>query len=197
MPDDVAAASMAAKYLIDRGHKKIGYIPCYKNTRHSSQKDRMKGYVEALLQAGLQPVPLWDKPLEEVHSEDSDYDLRLKIYREEYGCTGIVAYSGSEALRILFACYRTGVKVPHDLAMIGCDFTPTITEAPIAIPTVHLDRLKMGQMAVQMLLERIKQPERDIPTVYFEGTLIEDPRNWYGANGLMTDEKEENGSISS
>ncbi len=192
MPDDVAVANMAVQYLIDRGHRKIGYIPGYKKTKHSSQWDRMKGYVEAILRAGLQPVPLWDKPLEEIHKEDNDYDLRLKLYRQEYGCTGIVAHSGTEALRMLFACYKEGVKVPRDLAMIGCDFTPTITEAPVSIPCIHLDRLKMGQAAVQMLMERIKEPERDIPTVYFGGSLIEDPRNWYGPKGLLVDEAETN-----
>jgi DNA-binding LacI/PurR family transcriptional regulator len=192
IPNDVSVAKMAVQYLIDRGHRKIGYIPCYKETQHSSQPDRMKGYVEAILQAGLQPVPLWDKPLEEIHKEDSDYDLRLKIYRQEYGCTAIVANSGTEALRMLFACYKAGVKVPAEMAMIGCDFTPTMTETPVPIPCIHLDRLKMGQRAVQMLMERIKEPERDIPTVYFEGSLIEDPRNWYGPKGLLTDEAEAN-----
>ena len=91
---------------------------------------------------------------------------------------------------MLFACYRAGVKVPGDLAMIGCDFTPTMTEAPISIPCIHLDRLKMGQTAVRMLMERIEEPQRDIPTVYFEGSLIEDPRNWYGSKGLIEDDTE-------
>jgi hypothetical protein len=47
--------------------------------------------------------------------------------------------------------------------------------------------MKMGQMAVQMVMQRIENPERDIPTVYYSGTLIEDPRDKYGPRGLGLD----------
>ncbi len=189
MPDDVAAAGLAAQYLIDRGHKKIGYIPCFKDTLHSSQKDRMRGYVEAILRAGLQPVPLWDRPIEEMYGEDNDYAKRLKLYREQ-GCTGIVTYTSGEAFRMYLACCHMGLKVPRDMALIGCDFDPSISNIPIPIPTMHLDRLKMGQMAVRMIMERIENPDRDIPTVYYSGTLMEDPRDKYGPRGLGLDVKE-------
>jgi DNA-binding LacI/PurR family transcriptional regulator len=186
MPDDIAAAGQATQYLIDRGHKKIGYIPCYKDTFHSSQKDRMRGYVDTLLRAGLQPAPLWDRPIEEMYGEDNDYGKRLKICRE-HGCTGIVTYTSGEALRMYMACCHMGLKIPQDMALIGCDFDPAISDAPIAVPTFHLDRMKMGQMAVRMLMERIDHPDRDIPTVYYSGTLIEDPRDKYSLRGLGID----------
>jgi DNA-binding LacI/PurR family transcriptional regulator len=188
-PDDGAAASLATQYLIDHGHRRIGYIPCYSNQTHGSQEDRMKGYVDTLLRANLQPIPLWDRPIEKIYVDgDDDYTQRLRIFHDQYGCTGIVNYTSGEALRMLFACYRLGLKVPEDIALIGCDFSPSITDAPVSIPTIHLDRMKMGQMAVDMLLERIRNPNRDIPSVFFKGILVEDPRDWYGARGFRLNE---------
>jgi len=190
MPDDIGAVRMATQYLLDRGHRKIGYIPCCKRTHHSSQGERMKGYAQTLSQAGLAPIPTWDQPMDDIYRPEGGYYQRIKLYRERYGCTAVVTYSSLESVRVLFTCHQLGLKVPDDLAIVGCDFDPMATFAPVPMPTVRLDRIQMGQLAVEMLKKRIEHPEEDQPSVTIKGTMIENPWSWYGPDGLNVGEED-------
>jgi len=173
MPDHVSGARDATQYLIDRGHRKIAYIPSPEQNLHSSQPDRMKGYAEAMIKAGLPPIPLWDVPLMKDDYPVEDYITRVKLFKEKYGCTAMVAYSAIEAPRTLYACYQVGLKVPHDLSIVGCDYDPVMQAIPVAITCFHFDRTAMGKQAVEMLDQRIINPGTDIPSITLHSTLIE------------------------
>jgi len=173
MPDDVAVARQATRYLIDQGHRRIAFLPPPGSTVHSSISDRMKGYAEALLKADLRPVPLWDVPLAKVDNPVADYLARAKAYRQEYGCTAVVTYNAIEAARLMYACYQLGIRVPEDLSLASCDYDPTADLPPRRITCFHFDRIEMGRQAVRMLEERISQPEKDAASITVAGTRIE------------------------
>ncbi len=173
MPDHVSGARDATQYLIDRGHRKIAYIPSPGQNLHCSQPDRMKGYAEAMIKAGLQPIPLWDVPLTAVANPVEDYITRTKLFKEKYGCTAVVAYNAIEAPRVLYACYRLGLQVPQDFSIVACDYDPVMQVLPVEITCYHFDRTAMGKRAVEMLNQRIKNPEMDIPSINLNSTLVE------------------------
>jgi DNA-binding LacI/PurR family transcriptional regulator len=173
MPDDVLVARDATQYLIARGHRKIAYIPGPGTVAHSSQADRMKGYAEGMIKAGLQPVPLWDVPLEKEDYPVEDYLSRVRIFKEKYGCTAIVAYDATEAPRILYAGYKLGLEIPQDFSLVACDYDPVMRVLPVAITCYHFDRTAMGKRAVAMLDQRIKCSGADIPSIRLDSTLIE------------------------
>jgi LacI family transcriptional regulator len=173
MPDHVAGARDAVQYLIDRGHRKIAYLPCVGKNTHCSQQDRMKGYSEAMVKAGLQPIPLWDVPLTSVDYPVEDYVSRAKLYKEKYGCTAVVAYSAIEAPRLLHACYELELKIPRDLSLVACDYDPVMQTIPVEITCFQFDRAAMGRQAVEMLNRRIQNPQEDIPSINLQCNLVE------------------------
>lgn len=173
MPDDVSAARDAVQYLIDRGHRKIAYLPSVGQNPHCSQPDRMRGYSEAMVNAGLQPIPLWNVPLSRGDYPVADYVQRARLYKEEYGCTAVVAYSAIEAPRLLFGCYQLGLKVPEDLSIVACDYDPVLQVIPIEITCFQFDRAAMGRQAVAMLNRRIQSPQEDIPSLNLASELVE------------------------
>ena len=153
----------------------------------------MRGYFQAMVRAGLTPVPLWDKPLEWLYGKADDYLQRVKLFHEEYGVTAMVAHSMIEAVRMLFACYQLGLKSPEDVALIACDLDPSVWLAPVRIPCVHFDRIEMGRLAVEMLLRRMENPGEDVPTHFYRGKLVLEPRDWAGdgkVDGLSPEECE-------
>jgi LacI family transcriptional regulator len=180
-PDDVSVAREATQYLIDRGHRKIAYLPCPGTLRHSSQTDRMKGYADAMLKADLPPIPLWDVPLEKVEYPAEDYLFRTKLFKEKYECTAIVAFNATEAPRLLYAAYELGLRIPRDLSLVACDFDPAIRFLPVPITCFQFDRTQMGRLVVDMLAERINNSGKAIPSILFKGTLVE------GVTGLYHD----------
>jgi LacI family transcriptional regulator len=173
MPDHVSGARDATQYLIDRGHRKIAYLPSPGQNHHCSQPDRMQGYSETMIKAGLPPIPLWDVPLTSVDYPVEDYITRAKLFKEKYECTAIAAYSAIEAPRMLYACYQLGLKVPQDLSIVACDYDPVMQTIPVAITCFQFDRAAMGRQAVEMLNRRIKNPQEDIPSINLQSELIE------------------------
>jgi LacI family transcriptional regulator len=173
IPDDVSVARDATQYLIDRGHRKIAYLPCPGTSTHSSQADRMKGYAEVMIRAGLPPVPLWDVPLEKVDNPVQDYLNRAKYYKEQCGCTAMVAYNSVEAGRVIQACYQQGYKVPREMSVVVCDYDPVMQVLLLDVTCFRFDRTHMGQLAVQMLDQRMKNDGQDIPSMVLKGSLME------------------------
>jgi len=172
MPDDVAAGRAATQYLIDRGHRRIAFMPHGKNLNHSSGTDRMHGYARAMSQAGLPLIPGWDEPIEQVYTPD-DFARRLGMYHREHGCSAVVCYSTSEAMRTYIVAAQMQIRVPDDVALIGCDVSEAADLFPPSMPSVQLDRAEMGRMAVDMLLERIRNPHIDLPTAYHKGKILD------------------------
>lgn len=175
MPDDVDTAQQATDYLIQRGHRRIGYFPSDVTHTHSSQQNRMKGYLQAMIQAGLSPVPMWDVPLVKATErlEPEDYAPRLQQYVTQHGCTAIVTYHALAAACALSACYVLGIQVPTKLSIIACDYDPILDYTPVKLASMHLDRSKMGTLAVEMLLHQIEGHAARVPVALIKGKLRE------------------------
>jgi LacI family transcriptional regulator len=174
VPDDTAISEQTTQYLIERGHRRIAYI-AYPTTPwlpHYSHQDRLKGYTQAMLKAKLQPIAMWENPLPDSKGPTPDYIGRVKFVREQ-NATAIVAYDAMEGVRILFACYQLGLRVPEDISVIACDYDPIALVPPVPITCFNFDRSEMGKLAVQMLDRRIENNGEDIPTMVLKGTLIE------------------------
>ena len=180
IPDDVAVARRATRVLIEHGHRKIAYLPHARLSHivHHSQSDRMRGYIEAMTRAGLPPIPTWDEELKRNGPDDpisNQFDemvQRIRSFKSQ-GCTAMVFYSGFQAATILFACAKAGLKVPEEMSLIACDFDSSIRYLPITVTTMNLDRAEMGKLAVKMLQQRIENENKDLPSEFFQGELME------------------------
>jgi LacI family transcriptional regulator len=172
MPDDTAVARSAAEYLLKHGHRKIGYFPGAAVNKHSSQSLRMNGYSRAIFKAELHPIPMWDVPMASNGYQLPDYIERVRKYRS-LGCTGIVTYNAPTAAYLLRACAHLGISVPGELSIISCDYDPMVPFAIVPITCYRLDRVEMGRMAVEMLLNRIENGTKNVPSVFLAGELKE------------------------
>lgn len=135
----------------------------------------MKGYLQAIVKAGLQPIPMWDVPLVKSSQrlEPEDYIPRLRSYMTDQGCTAVVTYHAFGAASVLSACYTLGIRVPHDLSIIACDYDPILEYLPVKMTSMHLDRIEMGKLAVDMLLQQIDGDAPSVPTILLKGKLQE------------------------
>jgi len=172
MPDDLLVARQATQYLIDRGHRSISYFPCCELQQHSSQPMRMQGYAQAMMAAGLPSGPMWDIPSTSDGCRLEDYIERVNLYRKEK-VTGVVSYNAPTSAYLLRACIRLGVRIPEDLSIISCDYDRILPYAVVPITGYQLDRIEMGEIAVNMLLRRIEHDGADEPSVVTPAKLVE------------------------
>ncbi len=149
--DDEKAAHDAVTYLIQKGHRKIGFI-----TRNYLGVDaaRFRGYQRALREAGIEDI-----------SEDPDNimcryaDTKVYTYEElaeqAKQFTAIFSCSDSTAIMLMNAMKKQGVRIPEDVSVIGFDNNTHCTYANPPLTTVSQDIDRKGTTAVNTLVNMI------------------------------------------
>lgn len=150
--NDEQAAYEAVKYLIDNGHRQIGYIG-FDLTDSIAGQTRYQGFLRALREHSLEACR------ENVIFVDGwSYDPLTAAEAMLAKCPGLTAvFTSSDELAIGLLCYlnERGLKVPDDLSVIGFD---NIRMARMTIPrltTVAQPMYQIGFRAVEKLHARI------------------------------------------
>lgn len=176
--DDVKAGKEATQYLLERGHRRIGYIEKFPimrqvTTAHHSQGDRFQGYVHAMGEAGL-PIPQkFDLSLDKPSFEEEKYVRHFKQWTEHEKITAVVVYSARPACRVLNACTKLGYRVPEDMSIISCDFDPATQFVLAPVTCCRFDREKIGKTASGLILDLVENQEDTFKSIYAESDFIE------------------------
>jgi LacI family transcriptional regulator len=169
--DDVAGGRIAAEYLLQKGHRKLGFagdttIPDFGVHPISL---RLRGFREGLQDAGVR--------LEEENILLVTYDVestRKKardFFTSPQRPTGIFAATDLQAIGILRAARDLGLRVPQDLAILGFDDLDVADYTGLTTINQHLD--ESGRVAVELLLSRLVDPARSIQHIQLPLTIVE------------------------
>lgn len=155
--DDYQGARQAVEYLIQLGHRKIGYLGS--STRPKSNHHRLAGYRDALLAAGVEPSALWSvaAPEEDVTLKDDvavGQALVAPLLAEHI--TALFCYNDMTAVGVLMTCRERGIAVPEALSVIGFDDIATAQYVTPALTTVQQPKMQLGSVAFQMLLDLLE-----------------------------------------
>ncbi len=165
--DDVRGGELATQYLLSLGHRVIGHIrgPAgYRATRN-----RLAGYRRALRKAGI--------PYDRARVVDGDGRAEggekiLQLLEHSPAPTAVFCYNDMTAIGALRALKRRGVRVPHDLSLIGFDNILFATYVDPPLTTIAQPMFEMGQSAMQMALTLIQDPNAAIKDILIQGKLI-------------------------
>jgi DNA-binding LacI/PurR family transcriptional regulator len=157
--DDVAGGQAATQYLIDLGHRKIGFIgdPIDNPFNFTSSRDRYAGYQRALRRAEipLRPEYYEEKP----HGRHEARQSARKMLSLSDRPTSIFAASDTQAVGVLEAAREAGLRVPEDLSVVGYD---DIELADImGLTTCRQLLFESGRRGVERLLETLREPETE------------------------------------
>lgn len=171
VPDEVTGGESATKFLIEKGHRRIGFINNVDPIPATS--GRLKGYRVALSAHGLSI----DERL--IYSETSDpgggYRGALYLMQLPQPPTAIFCFNDRMAMGTYDALRKLGLAIPKDIAIMGFDNQELIA-AHLYPPltTMELPHYQMGAWAVNQLLNMIDNPEKVVPTQHkIECQLIE------------------------
>lgn len=149
--DDEAAGFEIGAFLIDLGHTEIGYIDG--PAGHMSAAQRLRGVKRAMSEAGV--------GLDHLHVERGDFTFRSgivlaeKILVERPTLTALVCANDDMAAGAILTVHRKGWTIPGDLSITGFDDTPVSEIIWPPLTTVHQPIRRIGQRAVEMLIEAI------------------------------------------
>lgn len=171
MHNDLAAATrQAVTHLQMLGHRRIAFLGGASQVRSSGARGR--GFLEGI--SALTGAP-WDNYHHEAGFTPEAGELAvlnlLSGRAQQEWPTALVAINDLVALGALRQLKRMGLRVPEDMAIIGCDnqFFSQYTDPPLT--TIDLQALDHARSAIRVLLS-----ERASPTAPFtqlrEATLI-------------------------
>jgi LacI family transcriptional regulator len=165
-PDDLAGGRLATEHLLGLGHERIVYVDTEDaGNKHYSKTDRRSGYENAMRSSGKTPR-IFLLPADWSDTGQPSLDRRVAtaqiLLQGADRPTAILAYELTEAMAVVRAAYAVGLKIPEDLSLI--QFHHWFDERvflPIQTVTNAMDRV--GQKAVEMLLQKIENPGVPLP----------------------------------
>ncbi len=159
---------MAAKHLIECGHKEIGCItgPLI---RHQAQM-RYEGYKRALAEAGIAINPDWI--VESDFECEGGYQAFEKLYQRGKLPSALFVSNDMMAMGVIHAASQRGLRVPDDLSLIGYDDVHIAKFMTPALTTIHQPKYRLGKAAVDTLLYRLENPDTTAQGVQLEPTLV-------------------------
>ena len=157
--DNVHGGYLATKYLLDHGHRRIGFVSG-DITRLSFQQ-RLTGYKKAL---ASQNIPV-DESLIRTGGFEQGYQ-HVKYLVENSAPTAIFVANDLNALLAYSALHEMGLKIPQDMSVIGFD---NIWQTEFCLPpltTIRVYKEELGSIGVRMLLNIINgETDKPITTI--------------------------------
>ena len=150
--DNVAGAKLAVQHLLSLGHRRIGFISWAVNGL-SNREERLRGYREALQEAGIEPDPRWVIFARERWGDAARRILGL--FAGPAAPTAIFSPSGLLNLEVLTGLRLLGLRIPDDVSVVGYDESPWDALLDPPLTTVATPAKRLGVLAVRQLHWRI------------------------------------------
>ena len=148
--DEFSGARAATELLLDKGHRRIGFINC--NLPIPATIGRLAGYQAALSAHGI----VLDESLvvaEDNSAEGGVRGTRALMCRESRP-SGLFCFTDRVAMGAYSALGNLNLRIPEDVALIGFDNQEVIAahlDPPLT--TMELPHYEMGVWAVERLLQ--------------------------------------------
>ncbi len=165
--DDEHGGYLAARHLIEAGHRQIGIISgpqhWYSNAR------RVQGYRHALSEVGV-PLCLVHEDRTTIDSGEAAYHHLLK---QQPDVTAVCAVNDSMAIGAIRAAQAQGRSVPDDLSIVGFDDIDWASLNTPPLTTISVPKRQVGQEAARRLLSLLNEPDMHPVEVVVSVQLIE------------------------
>jgi LacI family transcriptional regulator, galactose operon repressor len=154
VPDELAAAHKATSVLLEKGHKRVGFL----NNRDPipATESRLQGYTAALAAHGIP----FDPALVTADSSDPDGGLRSAktVMQLPDRPTALFCFNDRMAMGAYYALRQLNLSIPGDVAVVGFDNQEIVAAAlNPGLSTMELPHYEMGKWAFNYLMERINQ----------------------------------------
>ncbi len=165
--DNFQAAQLATLHLIELGHRHIAFVTGPIRTVNRLQ--RLEGYRQALQSAGIEYDPglVWEKSLESGFGDTEGTELgRLgvsELLKHMPRATAIIGINDMYALGAYAGARDLGLKIPHDLSIVGIDDTVLAQIVDPPLTTVRQPLAEMARIAVENIIQHADGKYNGVP----------------------------------
>ncbi|MCF3936111.1 LacI family DNA-binding transcriptional regulator [Acuticoccus sp. M5D2P5] len=158
---------LITEHLVALGHRRIAMIGV--NETIATGRDRLRGYEDALLAAGIEPDPalMVTGPATRMFGMEA----MSRLMERDVGITAVAAFNDVLAFGAMLGLRQRGLEPGIDVSVTGFD---DLTEARMWSPqltTVGFSREALGQGAASLLRRRIAAPDAPPQRIVIDTTL--------------------------
>ena len=161
--DNVGAGRLAGAHLLAQGRRRIAFLG-QADDHYPEFADRYRGLCAVMAEAGHPADP--DLQRAALSSEGDGHDAVQAMLAEGLSFDAIFAASDLIAIGAMRAVSEAGLRVPHDVAVIGFDDIPAASLTSPPLTTIMQDLKEAGELLVETLLAAIEDhpnANRSIP----------------------------------
>ena len=158
----------ATRHLIELGHRDIACVSGPADLPRT--RERVGGFLRAMAEAGLSVAP--DRIVHEEFTSAGGHAAFTRLLGRAHRPTAVFVTSDLMALGGLCAAGAAGVRVPAQLSVVGYD---DIAGAGYALPpltTVAPPKRDMAQLAIELLIDRIRGEHAPLRSRALASTLV-------------------------
>lgn len=150
--DQHAGAVLATRHLLSLGHQTVHHLAGPDGFLEAHQ--RLGGWRETLQAAGARIPPIvtgdW--------SARSGYEAGRRLL-EQHTPTAVFSANDQMTLGLLRALKEAGLRVPHDVSLVGFDDIPEAAYFDPPLTTIRQDFGEIGRRGVRLLLDQFAPAE--------------------------------------
>jgi LacI family transcriptional regulator len=160
---------LATRYLIEKGHVKIGCVSGPRDKQATSA--RFAGYIQAMTEYNLEVKDAWHA-FGDFECEGGKQAFEA-IYASDELPTALFVCNDMMAMGVISTANKFGIKVPEHLSVIGYDDIKLAKYICPALTTIHQPKFNLGQKAFDTLLDKIQNNREENVEINLEPTLVE------------------------
>ncbi|MER6901257.1 LacI family DNA-binding transcriptional regulator, partial [Amycolatopsis sp. NPDC000740] len=152
--DDRGGASLAARHLVELGHRRFGILAAPRLSAVTSPfhgtRERLAGYLDTLAAAGITDVSITEAPW---LSASTARAAATELLTASVRPTALLCMSDQLAFAAIAAAHRLGLRVPGDVSIVGFDDTPQAAWSEPPLTTVRQDLAGKGRVAGELVMD--------------------------------------------
>jgi len=160
--DHTLGGKMAARALLDHGHRQIAVV-----AGPASLPDnvvRVNAFLAELHANGVDTGQLW--LTERDFSPAGGWSAAKELMDSKHPCSALFCANDEMAVGALSYFQEAGIRVPHELSVIGYDDTPSAEFSAPRLTTVHMPWREMTQNGINALLNSCYDLQRPVTRGY-------------------------------
>ena len=165
--DERAAGRLATEHLLELGHERIGFVAG--EVFAQATREKLAGRDDALLDAGLEPNGTVAHAGFTV--DGGRQALRALMEAPHNRPTGVICSNDLMAIGAMLEAAELGLRVPHDLSIVGFDGIDAGTWTQPQLTTVEQPIDDIAETAIDALRKLIEAPDQAQPNYVFHPRL--------------------------
>jgi DNA-binding LacI/PurR family transcriptional regulator len=160
-PDNLRGGYLATQHLLRCGRKRIAMLSG--SLAHYSIQQRNRGFRQALFDAKVHADPDLEVIVPTMgDADDGVVEAMRSLLALPKRPDAVFCYNDSTALVAMKYCLNEGLKVPHDIAIVGFDDIGAAAAAIPPLSTIRVDKEALGRAGVELLLQTPEENQAQI-----------------------------------